>query len=66
MGQRAPRFLHTLDTVTRVLTKESLLSEDAAVTLKNIREAMLPNVSAARHAYSAAERDRFPTDWVTA
>lgn len=60
-----PRFLDTVDTVARVLTEERLLTEEVDARLKAIREGMLPGVSAARDEYSAIERGRRPTDWVT-
>jgi len=64
--QQPPRFLATIDLVRRVLEKEELLTDESRTTLKGIRESMLHGVSAARDAYSAADRAREPTDWVKA
>jgi hypothetical protein len=66
MQQRPPRFLDTIDVVKRILERESLLTANVRTAIDEIREAMLPGVSAARQAYSAADRARAPTDWVTA
>jgi hypothetical protein len=62
--QRPPRFLATLDITTRLLEREQALSAETRAALSEVRETILTTMSAARNAYSAADRARNPTDWV--
>lgn len=64
--QSPPRFLATLDVATRILGEEELLTAEVKAALEATREVLLASISAARKSYSAADRARAPTDWLTA